>query len=365
MRRFLRDVLLFVLFCAAINLVNFLPTELFTFRNWEALTYQRRLGFFSYGAFYRDQSTRRSEYGDLAHHSSLALRKEEIIWRTDRLGNRNDEFVQTPDIVLVGDSDLTGSGVSQENTLVNLINQDGRYRAYSIAPKGMDELMTMMTYGVIDTPTVVVYQRIERETLSIPPIRSAGASLGGRELSRIRTNTAAAVAFEAMDKIHAQRPFRYLQARLRGTNGLANSIQSSVDSSFFFLRYAAIHAVNYASSDGDLNHVAEALVRYRDFLASRNIEFVFLPVPNKATIYHDLVPLDSQPVFLARLIQRLKADSIRVVDTFEMFTRAAKRELLYFQDDTHWNERAISLTHSELQRQLEDLRSSSTVREEP
>ena len=355
MRRFLRDVSLFALFCAALNLVNFLPAEPFTYRTWEALTYQR-LGRFSYGTFYRNQSTRRSEYGDLAHHSSFELRKEEIVWRTDRLGNRNDEFVQAPDIVLVGDSDLTGSGVSQENTLVNLINQDGRYHAYSIAPKGIDELMRMMTYGVIDPPRVVVFQRVERDMLAIPPIGPAQRSLGETLISRIRTNDAAAVVIEGLDKVHAQRPLRYLEARLRGTMGLANSYQSSVDGSVFFLRYTALLAlVNYAPSDADLNHIAEELVRYRDFLADRNIDFIFLPVPNKGTVYHDLVPLDSQPVFLSRLIQRLEADNVRVVDTFELFNREAAGGLLYFRDDTHWNERAIRLTHSELVRQLDGL----------
>ena len=346
---FLRDLSLFALFCAAINLTNFLPSELFTYRTWEALAYQR-LSAFNYGAFYRDESTRRSEYGDLAHHSEFELRKEDIVWRTDRLGNRNDEFVRAPDIVLVGDLNLTGSGVSQEDTLVNLINQSGRHRAYSIAPRNMNELAKMLTYGVIDTPRVVVFQQIERRIFTIPPFSQIEWRLVGTIVSRIRANWAAGVAFEVLDKVYSQRPFRYVKARLEGAVGMENSIQSSVDNSFFFLGDA-----DRSPSDEDLDALADRLVRYRDFLADRNIDFIFLPVPNKRTIYYDLVPLDSQPVFLARLIRKLRAEDIRVLDTLELFNLNAGEQLLYFKDDTHWNERATLLAYSELEQQLDEL----------
>lgn len=355
MKRFLRDVSLFALLGIALNLVNFLPAEWFTYRNWEALTYQR-FGHFSYGAFYPNESTLRTEYGDLAHHSSFAIPKEDVVWRTDRLGNRNDAFMQAPDVVLVGDSDLTGSGVSQENTLVNLINEDGRYDAYSIAPKKMDEFVRMMADGVIEAPDVVVLERVEREILAIPPIRGAPQTFREGVVSTIRTNPVAGVVTKAMDRVHAQRPARYLQARLTGAMGLANSYQSSVDGSLFFYRYDAVLALNnYAPSDADVARVTARLVEYRDFLAARGVDFVFLPVPNKLTVYYDLLPLENQPTFLSRLIRSLEANDVRVVDTFELFNREAEAGFLYFKDDTHWNERAIRLAQSELLRELEGL----------
>ena len=84
---------------------------------------------------------------------------------------------------------------------------------------------------------------------------------------------------------------------------MENSIQPSVDDSFFFPS-----DTDRSPSDEDLDAIADRLVRYRDFLADRHIDFIFLPVPNKRTIYYDLVPLDSQPVFVSRLIHRLRAD---------------------------------------------------------
>ena len=214
----------------------------------------------------------------------------------------------------------------------------------------MNELAKMLTYGVIDTPRVVVFQQIERRIFTIPPFSQIEWRLVGTIVSRIRANWAAGVAFEVLDKVYSQRPFRYVKARLEGAVGMENSIQSSVDNSFFFLGDA-----DRSPSDEDLDALADRLVRYRDFLADRNIDFIFLPVPNKRTIYYDLVPLDSQPVFLARLIRKLRAEDIRVLDTLELFNLNAGEQLLYFKDDTHWNERATLLAYSELEQQLDEL----------
>lgn len=348
MFRFLRDIAWFAIFCGVLSLAELLPAEWYTFATWDALAYNTARPF-SYGAFYRNQSTSRSEVLSLAHRLGWE-RREDIAWRTDRLGNRNDEFIETPDVILIGDSFLAGFGVSQENTLVSLVNQKRDRRAYSIAPGELNTLERMMTYGVINAPKVVVYQRVERNLRLLPLVQPEAPSRAGAWFSALQTNTVAAVFFEAVDKIATMRSARYVRAWLRLGEPGVPGVQSPVDPSFLFLESSAD-----GLSDNYLTAVVAELVRYRDFLGEQGIDFIFLPVPDKRTVYHDMVPLDRQPDFLARLVGALRASDVRVIDTFELFNRHTGEQLLYFKSDSHWNELGIRLAHEALERELAEL----------
>lgn len=356
MNRFLKEVSLFLAIFGAVNLVNFLPAEWYTYRNWEALSFYR-LGQLSYGAFYSNESTLRTEVGDLAHHSEFEEHKDNVYWRTDLLGNRNDGFVQEPDVVLVGDSDLAGSGVSQEDTLGSLISRGGVFSAYSIAPRGMEVLLQLLAHKVIEAPRVVVYERIERDIPGIPSVGLDSTTSTGAMIHWLRTSEPAKTLIGGLDKVMAQRPLRFLGSRLRGNTGLAIGVQSPVDASFFFLRDSVAKARlnNGMGNDRDLENAVRVLTEYRDLLAKQNIQFIFLPVPNKETVYYELVPLEQQPVFLGQLIERLRDNGIHVLDTLTLFNQEAQKEPLYLTDDTHWNEKATRLAYCELMSHLNEL----------
>ena len=65
--------------------------------------------------------------------------------------------------------------------------------------------------------------------------RTIDRSLVSEFINAIRTSRFFSLVFENADKVLAQRPSRYVKARLQRKAGMFGSIQSAVDNSFFFL----------------------------------------------------------------------------------------------------------------------------------
>lgn len=326
-------------------MLNFLPSNLFTYRTWEAITYQK-VDIFPYGPFYPNTSSKRIEYGDLAHHTDFALKKENVIWQTDKFGYRNNHFEFNPDILLAGDSEMTGSGMSQENTLVSLINNNSDCKAYNIAPCSFVEIDKLLSNEIIEPPKIIVFESIERNLLRLPSVKHTDFS-NNWLIHGLRTNKLVSFFSVWLDKFYAQRPFHFIKARILNKTGMSISAQSPVDGSFFFLKGNNIEIV---PTEKNINIVYTQIVKYKKYCDARNIKFIFLPVPNKRTIYYNLVRLKNQPDFLLHLIKRLKANNIDVINTFELFNHNKNKKLLYFKDDTHWNENAVRLAYSELEK---------------
>jgi hypothetical protein len=75
-----------------------------------------------------------------------------------------------------------------------------------------------------------------------------------------------------------------------------------------------------------------------------HIRLVFVPVPNKFTIYSRLVTRDAYDEFLPRLVAALESQGVAAVNLVPSFRN--QREMLYQSTDTHWNERGIHLAAS-------------------
>lgn len=82
-----------------------------------------------------------------------------------------------------------------------------------------------------------------------------------------------------------------------------------------------------------------------------NLDLLFLIVPNKITIYHELatdVPYDD---FLPRLSRQLKIEGVNTVCLYEPFRKANKQ--LYFAADSHWNRAGLLLGVEETAQAIE------------
>lgn len=87
-------------------------------------------------------------------------------------------------------------------------------------------------------------------------------------------------------------------------------------------------------------------------LTPRGIDLVIVLIPEKEQVYREYVPLDAYPgggdvwpssVF-DTLAPALAAEGIAVVNLLPVFREAAARgELIYWPDDTHWNEAGVQL----------------------
>jgi hypothetical protein len=108
-----------------------LPMNFFTYRCWEALIdSDGSVGL--RGAFYPNQHLVMYERGDRLRFGDPNPRKAE--WFTDEYGFRNRPCAHPPeryDYVLVGDSNIAGSGLDQSETLAEVVASKGNCSAYS------------------------------------------------------------------------------------------------------------------------------------------------------------------------------------------------------------------------------------------
>jgi len=95
--------------------------------------------------------------------------------------------------------------------------------------------------------------------------------------------------------------------------------------------------------ENQLSQVTQTIKAYHDFFQRRGIRFIFLPVPNKESIFYESLGT-RRPVFLKRLISRLKVLNVETVDTQEAFEQAFEKDVLVYQkDDTHWNAEGVRI----------------------
>src|SRR5206468_1285734 len=97
----------------------------------------------------------------------------------------------------------------------------------------------------------------------------------------------------------------------------------------------------YPHPDSLVEIIADNIARLRDSLRLRyNADFLFLPVPNKYTVYNDEVGNDPYDNFLPRIVEQLRLRHVNTVDLYVPFQRA-KATPLYYATDTHWDSTGI------------------------
>ncbi|MCP4310804.1 MAG: hypothetical protein GY790_06040 [Bacteroidetes bacterium] len=97
------------------------------------------------------------------------------------------------------------------------------------------------------------------------------------------------------------------------------------------------------------HHSDEEIGRYCDHIAllqkevkeRLNMDMIFLPVPNKYTIYSHLVCSDPYDNFLPRLCKGLEERNVTFVSLYDDYISA--EEILYYGTDTHWNIRGVDI----------------------
>jgi hypothetical protein len=101
--------------------------------------------------------------------------------------------------------------------------------------------------------------------------------------------------------------------------------------------------------------IVGAIVDFRDQLASRNIDLLFVAMPAKPSIYPDLLnpsvaPEKAGAISHSReVLERLQAAGIETIDLFSAFAKerendAANGDSLYLRTDTHFKGRGVLTT---------------------
>lgn len=334
MKRFIINVFLFVLPFSILIIELILPINYFTYRPWEALLYSSKTGIAF--PFYPNQHLKMNAVGDLAHHTKYSVLKKED-WITDELGYRNNTFIKKPKILLIGDSFITGTGLTQDSTITNILMNKLNIDVYNLAPSNFNDFISLLNNKKIEKPKLVIFSMVER---NIPdPI-----NIQSREKIIIQNGSKISIL---KDKLLRMYSIKFLKARINKSTG--SGIKGEVDPTMFFFK-----GKNQEYHQNKIKEISKTIFSYKKFCDSLGMNFIFLPLPNKETVYFDKVPLSNKPDFINRLNFILEKKGVTTVNTIELFGNKLKNKnlLLYHLDDTHWNSNGVKITADELIRIL-------------
>jgi alginate O-acetyltransferase complex protein AlgJ len=349
-RRLVTKSILFLLpFLCALALETFVfPVDRFTFRSWEALKAGGIREMFQ-GYFYPQQSLTKLEEGDLGHHTPYAVKKLNR-WVTDASGYRKEPVPGArPIIVIVGDSNVAGAGVSQHETLAAVLGAALNVDVYPVAPANMNNYLKDVRF-LINPPKVVIVASIEK---AIPTLHGPRRELlrptdHWRSLQAIllsvRTHPALCAITVPFDRMLKSNMLHYVRAsvrRLLGRN-LNRNVVVGNDGATLFLRGAL---TSRTMGEEQVTQSVAIIESYARAVKARGSTLLFLPIPNKENIHGDLLGITEPRDFIPRLTEVLSDRAIPTINTQRLFEEAVSRGSgpLYLRDDSHWNARGIRI----------------------
>lgn len=315
--------------------VFLLPMNFFTFRIWETLSVNTvRL---MSGPFYPNMYMKMVEEGELAPHTEFA-EKRLVEWRTDEYGYRNSDTKH--DVLLIGDSNITGAKLSQDETLASVLENKLHKEVYSFAPATMNRFLATDRFMEVP-PELVIVSSIERRIPELPAVGENGIGSKVRNFTGNLINSSPILVSMAVtaDRISKLGLYHYTLANIERATGRKSYI--SYNNEFFIEGEVA----NREFSEEEITHIADVLESYKNALAKRGIKFMFLPIPNKENIYHQLLPSQKKPTFLPRLMAKLDERGVEYVNTQNPFDSLYQQNQvsLYPADDAHWNDVAVKV----------------------
>ncbi len=110
----------------------------------------------------------------------------------------------------------------------------------------------------------------------------------------------------------------------------------------------------YHHSDTLISAIADNLEMLNDAMQSTyNATLVFMPVPNKYTIYHKFVNNDVYDDFLPRLCDEAERRGVHTIRLYERFIDSKK--ILYYPSDSHWNLTGMNIALDETAKVLRSI----------
>jgi hypothetical protein len=349
----IKYLIFFLPFMVAICLELFvLPVHQFTFRVWESLAVKRSFGILK-GQFYPNMKVQKNEEGDLAFYTHCAIQKD-VVWITDLYGYRKVTGITKHfPIVIVGDSNIAGSSLSQEELLSEVLEKK---LGKSVYPLAGERLRALFQHDLLkkNLPAIVILASIERDIPDgLSPLKPGdlrSPSRIDRIVEAIRFNPVIQRIAIGADRIFKGNMLNYFRARINGSGPSLRRVGSSKECPIFFLQGVT---ANRNSSTNRIDSTAKRLKDYSDFLKKRGIRFIFLPIPNKETILYEYLKME-KPDFLQRLTQRLREINIEVIDTQKVFDEVYTKthSMPYHPDDTHWNALGVTIAAEMIAEQI-------------
>lgn len=348
-----------------------LPINFFTFRVEEALEAE----MFLPGNFYPNMKISMVETGDLGNNTKYAVKKH-VEWETDRYGYRKkDTGITRYQVVIVGDSNVAGSSLSQQDIISEVLERRLKMSVYPFTKTNLSQASLFLnTKRFIDAhPDIVILSLIER---NIPKFRHNPSDVANqKDFLDIRKRLESFLSANqylamALDRIYKSNMAHYFVGRIEYVIKHPFyciskqewlpfiTVQSTIDKKMLFLK----KTVDKMAKGEDvlpekIDKIADTIITYAQICKERGSRFIFLPIPDRENIYYKYVPVKNvkKPNFLERLILKLSAAGIEVIDTQKAFDEAflQKNILLYHADDTHWNATGVMLTANLVEKALQ------------
>lgn len=311
-----------------------LPINFFTFRVWETLVVNKLLVMA--GPFYPNMYVKMEEEGELAPRTKYA-EKRIVEWYTDEWGYRNRDTKS--EVLLIGDSNVTGVKLTQEETLAEVLERMTGKEVYSFAPGTVNRFLATDRLHEQNPPEVVIVASIERRIPELPAVGANGINSKIRNFTGEIINASPFLTFMSVniDRITKLSLYQYTLGNLNRQFG--NKEYYNYGNEFFLEGEDA----NREFTEEEIQYFADVIEGYKKAIEERGYQFLFLPIPNKENIYYKLLPSKKKPTMLPRLMTELKKRNIAYVDTQTSFEQLYNEKgiALYPVDDAHWNEVAV------------------------
>jgi hypothetical protein len=119
------------------------------------------------------------------------------------------------------------------------------------------------------------------------------------------------------------------------------------DESWLFYHDQVNHAKTsfyYDFSQDEMDSICDHMADLSRKLKEKyNMDLVYLPLPAKYTLYHDILNHDTYNNFLPRLYDGLDKRNVKYVNVFDAFENS--NQFLYYRTDDHWNEDGIQMAY--------------------
>jgi hypothetical protein len=326
-----------------------LPVNYFSHRFWEATSVYNKLGrILLPGPFYPNMDMAMNETGDLGVHSPYEVIKK-VEWITNKDGYRTrlspDKHY---DIVVIGDSLAAGSSLSQKEIVAEALSKNLNQDVYNMGGLRMTEFLNT-DYIETHKPKVVVLIQMER---TLTDVSSFSVSRKQDVVSRLHTKVQKYVTyfhaeklipvFVIADRFLKLNMYHYLRANAEYLLDPKSVIKYDGSPMLFFQGEVANKEVPKDEFDLTVSKIAEV----NKYLQSQGIQFVFVPIPNKETMYWDVFPKHVQPHFIPDLVQALRKNNVTAINVQDAFLKAMQKDkkVLYHTDDTHWNKEGVNET---------------------
>jgi len=303
-----------------------------------------------------------TKYGELYYFNYISQFKEDLPSpiRKYRFSEKHPDPSKA-DILMFGDSFLDISRqVTLPERLADSLNAKVFFHRF-LAPQLANPFCAMAEYNLKpDSTKIVVYQTVERnipmkfeepyhDSICPETENPSGESAVDRVASEVFPD-------------NTEEMYRQFLKRSIFTTGLfATNAQVKFDLFGYISSLTPVYKTSnrpwlfFHKQMGDepgsfyYNYTEVEIERYCDniaFLADElkekmNMEMVFLPVPNKYTIYHTVVNNDPYNDFLPRLYAGLKKRNVPCVELYDDFLNA--QDTLYYGTDTHWNKNGVDI----------------------